>query len=78
MISNYPTVLTNFSIRQVRIIHQHASHVAPATTGEPYLLAPKTDNKPTLVLDLDETLVHCSLRSYEYAQCSFLLETAQQ
>lgn len=40
-------------------------------TGNRVLLPPKTDNKPTLVLDLDETLVHCSTIQQKGADFSF-------
>lgn len=39
------------------------------------LLPPKADSRPTLVLDLDETLVHCSLTDFKYRQFSFDLHT---
>lgn len=37
------------------------------------LLPPQSDVRPTLVLDLDETLVHCSLTDFKYCSTSFVL-----
>jgi len=47
---------------------EYLQHV-PIETGNRILLPPKLDDKPTLVLDLDETLVHCS--TMEMEDCHF-------
>jgi hypothetical protein len=41
------------------------------------LLPAQMDERPTLVLDLDETLVHCSLTDFKYRQFTFDLQAAQ-
>ena len=39
-----------------------------------YLLPPQQRNLPTLVLDLDETLVHCHMSAFENFQAVFEID----
>ena len=53
-----------YSIRKVQILSE-GSIEAPAKESLVLPMSAANARKPTLVLDLDETLVHCSMSNFQ-------------